>query len=114
MSFGCSLGGLSACCVGAAPAPVNMPPTHRVMGPAGPFNNIMDKNPIVNVPSYGMCLVVPSVPKPCVPAAAPWAPPVPTIMLGGSPAFNNSAKAVCSLGGVVSIMVMTQPSVMFG
>lgn len=115
MAFGGSLGGVTLCCVGAAPVPINMPPMHMVLGPSGPFNNIMDKDPIVNIPTYGVCLIVPALPKPCVPAvSAPWTAPVPTILLGGKPAFNNTAKAMCSLGGVISIFAPTQPTVMFG
>lgn len=112
MALGGSLGGVSLCSFGTVPVPVNMPPIHMVMGPSGPFNNMMDKNPIMNIPSYAVCTV--PVPKPCVPSVpGPWLAPIPTIMIGNSPVFDNSAKAICALGGIVSIMAPTQPKVFF-
>ncbi|MEL6765203.1 MAG: PAAR-like protein, partial [Cyanobacteria bacterium J06607_6] len=52
------------------------------------------------------------VPTPCVPAVvAPWAPGSPTVMLANFPALNNSSKAVCTIGGAISINFAGQATV---
>jgi hypothetical protein len=114
MACGGSLGGVTMCSMGPAPLPLAMLPMYCVLGPTGPFTNMNSTLPIVNVPSRGVCLV-PPIPKPCVPAMAPaWVPPIPFVLIGNAPVHDNTAIAICTLGGVVNIVVPTQFMVMFG
>ena len=83
-----------------------------------PAGTIMDHQPIVNVPPFGMCssLANPTVaaataaalgaltPMPCLPVTpAPWVVGSPTVLIGNMPALNNSSKLMCSWGGVIQI-----------
>ncbi len=114
MAFGGSAGGMSLCIMGIVPLPIMMLPVSRVLGPSGPFGNMMDKVTIMNIPSFGMCKL-PPFPKPCMPSVpGPWIVPKVTVMIGGKPAFDSSAKSICALGGMIEIKAPTQPSVMFG
>lgn len=111
------MGATLQCTMGAAPSQlVVAPPPVLAEGPAAA--NIMDFAPAVNIMPFGMCksLANPTVaaataaalgvltPMPCVPVTvAPWAPGVPTVMLRGMPALNNSSKCMCMWAGVISI-----------
>ncbi|WP_172619356.1 DUF4280 domain-containing protein [Candidatus Sneabacter namystus] len=113
MAFGLSAGGLMMCVLGAAPMPNKTLPKSKVLGPSGFFGNIMDKLPMVNIGSFVMC-TLPPFPKPCTaPIASPWIPPKVKILISNMPAEDNSGKAMCSLGGMVSISVPTQFKVLF-
>ena len=106
------------CSFGAAPSSLMVLPNARVIAENRPMACILDNKPLVNVQSFGTCssLANPTVssataaamgvltPMPCVPViAAPWAPESPTVLVGGSPAINNSCKLMCNWGGVISI-----------
>lgn len=110
------------CTFGAAPSILNVLPLNRVMS-AMPLATIMDKNPIVNIPPFGMCSspMNPQViaataaalgvltPAPCMPVLpAPWAPGSPTVLIGNYPALNQNSKIFCAWGGVIQI---TNPGV---
>ncbi|MCB1767467.1 MAG: DUF4280 domain-containing protein [Candidatus Competibacteraceae bacterium] len=100
-------------------------PINRVMTSNQPAANIMDNKPIVNIPTFGMCmsptnpafvsataaaLGVPT-PVPCVPATpAPWITGAPTVMLGNMPALNNTSVLACVLGapGCITITMPGQ------
>jgi hypothetical protein len=102
-----------------------VPPLNRVMTSNQPAANIMDNKPIVNIPTFGMCmsptnpafvsatsaaLGVPT-PVPCVPATpAPWITGAPTVMLGNMPALNNTSVLACVLGapGCITITMPGQ------
>ena len=119
------MGGLMLCSFGVAPASlVITQPT--VMASKLPAANIMDYIPITNIPPFGMCSSIanPTVasataaasgvltPMPCVPnVVAPWAPGSPTVMVRKMPALNNSSKAACLWGGVISISYAGQATV---
>lgn len=105
---------LTTCSFGVAPVPLMATNALTVLGLNQPAATIMD---LPKVP-YGVCssLANPSVasataaawgvltPMPCTPAvAAPWVPGCPTVLVGGMPALNDSSKAICSFGGVISI-----------
>ncbi len=97
-----------------------------VLAPA-PVASIMDYAPVVNIPTFGMCITqsnpavaaataaalgVPT-PAPCVPAtAAPWIPTAPTVMVGTFPALCQGSTCMCSYGGVIQITVPGQFTVM--
>jgi hypothetical protein len=121
------MGAMLMCSFGAAPCSLIVLPAKRVMAGSVPAANIMDYAPIVNIPTFGMCNtpsnpVVASAtaaalgvltPMPCVPAtAAPWAPGSSTVMIGNMPALNSTSKCMCSYGGVISITMAGQFTVM--
>jgi hypothetical protein len=98
----------------------------KVLTPA-PAATIMDHNPIVNIPPFGMCTSIanPTVasataaalgvltPMPCIPnTPAPWAPGSPKVLLGGYPALTNTSQLVCMYGGTISIISPGQTKVM--
>ena len=114
MAFCTGIGGLSLCVMGVAPMSLIMLPKHMVMGPTGPLGNIMDTIPMLNIPSYVMCNSTLPIPKPCIPSTTPWCAPVPTVLIDNMPAFDNTAKSICALGGVVNIMVPTQFNLLVG
>jgi len=108
------------CTMGAAPASMMVLPTARVMVEGRPAGTIMDNLPMVNIPTFGMCLSLsnPQVaaataaalgvltPMPCVPVmASPWAPGAAKTLIAGKPALTSDAKANCAWGGVVSVTV---------
>ncbi len=75
--------------------------------------NIMDNKPMVNVPSFGMCMSPTNpqfiaataaalgtpTPVPCVPVLpAPWVPGVPNVLVSNQPAIDNTCMLTCALG----------------
>ena len=121
------MGATLMCSFGTAPSSLSVLPASMVQACSMAAANIMDNKPMVNIMSFAMCSspANPTVaaataaamgvltPMPCVPAtAAPWTPGVPTVMIGGKPALNNSCKCLCSYGGVISISVPGQTTVM--
>ena len=126
MSQQVCMGAMTQCTFGLAPSTLMVIPINRVMT-GTPAANIMDNKPMVNVMPFGMCqslanpMVVSAtaaalgvlVPMPCIPMTmAPWMPGAPTVMLGNMPTLNNSSKLMCIWGGVISINVPGQFTVM--
>ena len=114
------------CTFGAAPSALMVLPLHRTMTGA-PAANIMDNVPMLNIMPFGMCncpanpMVAAATaaalgvltPMPCIPVtAAPWAPGSPTVLLDSMPTLQNSSKLMCNWGGVISILVPGQMTVM--
>ena len=104
------------CSMGAAPTALNVIP-HGALTTQLPLANIMDDT-IVNLPTFGMCMSPsnPTVaaatsaalgvltPMPCVPAImAPWVVGSIPVLLENIPVLNDTSKAICNWGGVVSI-----------
>ena len=92
-----------------------------------PAANIMDNKPMVNVMPFVMCQSMANpmvaaataaalgvlVPMPFIPmTTAPWLPGAPTVLIGNMPALGNSSKLMCMWGGVISINVPGQFTVM--
>lgn len=109
-------GSMMMCSFGAAPSALGVLPTNKAMI-GSPAANIMDNKPMVNIPTFGMCMSLanPTVasataaalgvltPMPCVPnTVAPWAPGASTVMLGGMPALDNVSTCTCMWGGVIT------------
>ena len=104
------------CSFGAAPSTLIVNSQTTVMVASKPAATIMDCKPMGNIPPFGMCSCpanpatvkpppVMFAPAPCVPViTAPWTPGSPTVLLGGSPALNNSSKLMCAWGGVISVL----------
>lgn len=120
-------GAMTQCTFGVAPGSLMVIPISRVMAGGPPAANIMDNKPMANVMPFGMCqsmanpMVAAStaaalgvlVPMPCIPMTmAPWVPGAPTVLLGNMPALNNSSKLMCMWGGVISINLPGQFTVM--
>lgn len=113
------------CTFGAAPSVLNVLPQAKVMNVMAAAT-IMDNKPIVNITPFGMCMSMSNpmvaaataaalgvlTPMPCIPVTtAPWAPGSPTVIIGGSPALNNSSKLMCAYGGVISVNVPGQTTI---
>jgi hypothetical protein len=112
------MGAMMQCSFGVAPSALIVLPVNRVMVEGRPAANILDHQPVANIPTFGMCtaptnpaviaataaaLGVPT-PAPCVPVIpAPWAPGSPTVPIGNMPALNDKSKCMCTWAGVISI-----------
>jgi hypothetical protein len=120
-------GAMTKCTFGVAPGALMVIPISRVMAGGPPAANIMDNKPMANVMPFGMCQSMANpmvaaataaalgvvVPMPCIPMTmAPWVPGAPTVLLGNMPALNNSSKLMCMWGGVISINLPGQFTVM--
>ena len=104
------------CSFGAAPSTLIVNSQTTVLVASKPAATIMDCKPMGNIPPFGLCSCpanpatvkpppVMFAPAPCVPViTAPWTPGSPTVLLGGSPALNNSSKLMCAWGGVISVL----------
>ncbi|MDR2157590.1 MAG: DUF4280 domain-containing protein [Clostridiales Family XIII bacterium] len=105
------------CSFGTAPSTLMVTSNTKVLTPA-PAATIMDKNPMVNFPPFGMCtsLMNPTVasataaalgvltPMPCIPnTVAPWAPGSAKVIIGSYPALSNTSQLMCVYGGIVMI-----------
>jgi hypothetical protein len=117
-------GAMMTCSFGVAPAPLNVLPTNKVMVGGVPASNIMDHQPMVNIPTFGMCssLANPTVasatsaamgvltPMPCIPnTVSPWTPGASKTMIGNMPALDETSKCNCMWGGLISITFAGQP-----
>lgn len=111
-----------SCSFGAAPSTLNIAPENGVIGNA-PIACITDNAVMKNVSTFGMCTSLgnPQVasataaalgvltPQPCMPAlAAPWAPPVPNVLIGTTPAIDMSSQLMCSYGGIIKLISPVQ------
>jgi hypothetical protein len=118
MAIQVCMGATLQCSFGAAPSALTVLPANRVLTGV-PAANIMDHAPMVNILPFGVCssLANPTVaaataaalgaltPMPCVPVTpAPWVVGSPTVLIGNMPALNNSAKLMCTWGGVIQIV----------
>lgn len=111
-------GAMITCSFGAAPASMIVVPKNMVNAGGQPAANIMDHQPMANIPMFGMCSAPanPAViaataaklgvftPVPCVPATvSPWVPGSPTVMVGGMPALQSSCQLMCMWAGVITV-----------
>ena len=110
------------CSFGAAPAALIVLPISRVIVSNQPAATITDSAPMMNSPTFGMCMTLtnPAVaaatsaalgvftPAPCIPVTVPWAPGSATVLIGGKPALNNSSTCSCTWGGVITVVMPGQ------
>jgi len=104
------------CTFGTAPSVLNVLPVKRVMTCNFPAATIMDHIPMVNILPFVMCtsLANPMVaaattaafgvltPMPCIPVTtSPWILGKPTILIGNTPAIDNTCKCMCNWGGCI-------------
>jgi hypothetical protein len=117
------------CAQGTTPAILNVLPIARVLSGGRPVAAIEDHEPLIEVPTFGMCrsLTNPEVasataaaegkltPMPCIPAlAAPWIPGNPTVMVGGQPVVAESSMLTCTFAGEITITQTGQETVITG
>jgi hypothetical protein len=116
-------GSMLACNMGAAPAPLIVPPMPgKPLVANMPVASILDMVPLTNIPTFGMCksMLNPEVqlatiaaqgtltPMPCVPmTVAPW---VPGTMATAEalPLATKASICVCSWGGEISVEMPEQ------
>lgn len=94
-------------------------PARKVLLEGKQMGNVMDFQPIVCIPSFGMCssLANPQVasataaafgaltPMPCAPnTVAPWKPGKPDLLVENAPALLNTDTCQCLWGGVISFV----------
>jgi hypothetical protein len=113
------MGAMLQCSFGATPSSLIVIPKGPPTMAGGPLAaTIMDFAPIANIPPFGMCSSIANpmvaaataaafgvlTPMPCIPVTvAPWVVGAPTVLINNFPALNNSAKCMCTWGGVISI-----------
>ena len=111
-------GATLTCSFGLAPGQLVVLPTGRVMTSSQPAATIMDHQPLVNIMPFGVCtsLANPMVaaatsaalgvltPQPCIPnTVAPWMPGAATVLVGNTPALDNTCTAMCLWGGLIQV-----------
>lgn len=116
-------GAILKCSFGLAPSNLVVLPVNSTITSNQPAANIMDHIPMTNIIPFGMCTspANPAVaaataaalgvltPQPCIPnTPAPWAPGVPTVLIGNQPAVDNNCKLMCVWGGVIEIVMPGQ------
>jgi len=113
------MGAMMACSFGMAPSSlIVVPKGTPIMAGGLPAANIGDSLPIVNIPTFGMCITPtnPAVaaataaalgvltPMPCIPVTtAPWVPGSVTTMINEMPALTNTSTCLCTWGGMITI-----------
>lgn len=114
---------LLKCTMGVAPVPITIVGT--ITGMNLPLANIKDSTPFVNILPFGMCMnpLNPAVAAiiasslgtvqvgPCVPLPTPWTPIAPTIQINNLPILTNTATKLCYPGGIITIAVITTPTI---
>ena len=73
--------------------------SHKVQINGKDRGNISDAVPLKNVAPFGNCLVVPSMPRPCMPACSIWIAGKSDVLVGKLPALLDSDITVCPAGG---------------
>lgn len=106
------------CPFGAAPASLLATSAPTVLIEGKPAATIADSAPIVNIPSFGMCMSLanPQVaaataaalgvltPMPCIPVTTPWVNGAQQTLVAGKPALTAGAMCTCAYGGVIQIV----------
>lgn len=115
-----------SCSFGVAPSSLVVLPAKMVNGAKLPIATIMDHIPTINIMPFGMCssLANPTVaaattaalgvltPMPCVPVTtAPWVPGKPMVMVGKTPALDQTSKCLCNWGGIIQFAAAGQGTV---
>lgn len=115
--------GQMTCSFGTAPSVLNILPVKRVMTANLPAATIMDHIPLVNILPFVMCTSIANpmvatataaalgvlTPMPCIPVtSSPWLPGKPTILIGGTPALDDTCKCMCNWGGCIQFSTAGQ------
>lgn len=115
------------CSFGTAPSTYMALPIHQTLTMDKPAANIMDHAPFLNILPFGLCLTITNpmvaaataaalgvlTPMPCIPATtAPWIIGEPTILLSNMPTLSNTSILMCQWGGVITIAMPGELTVM--
>ena len=107
---------MMTCSFGMAPSSFVANPARLILLSGKTKGNIMDFQPISNIPPFSMCVTLsnPTVaaataaaqgvltPMPCIPViVSPWAPGNPKVLVQGQPALMKSCQCMCAWGGVI-------------
>ena len=93
-------GAMLTCTMSAAPGTLKVLPVRRVKLGGSPRANIGDSKPIVNIPTFGTCLI-PGAPKPCTPACVMWLAGKMDVLVENLPALLSTSTLICTAGGGV-------------
>jgi len=119
-------GAVLRCSFGVAPSTLIVLPTNKTLACYMPAATIMDYVPLMNIMPFGMCqsptnpVVIAATaaklgvftPMPCIPAVVlPWVPGSPKVLIGGTPALNDSSQCVCLWAGIIQITFSGQTTV---
>ena len=115
----CNLATLQ-CSFGVAPGPFTVLPINRKTTTEEPSGTVWDNKPMVNIPTFGMCITQsnPAVaaataaalgtptPAPCVPATGttPWFPGSTNVTLADMQTIEQTDKLMCMWLGVISVV----------
>lgn len=106
------------CSFGVASAVLNVLPKSNVVNQM-PVATVLDYQPLVNIPNFGMCssMMNPTVasataaamgiltPMPCMPVIlAPWMPGSSNVLIGNVPALTDSCQCSCMYGGLIKVV----------
>lgn len=121
MSYMVKDGAMLCCSFSVPPRPgkLKVLPLNRVRVEGRWAATIMDHVPMVNIPSFGMCLaptnplvikntaLAGGIPTPdtCTPVTpAPWINGATSVQIGSMPALDSSAQCLCAWLGVITIL----------
>ena len=102
------MGAQMMCEFGASPMPLAVIPEGAIVNATATAATIMECEPFVNIPPFGICNS-PSNPAavaakaagataPCTPVTTPWVPGAPTVLINGMPALTSESRCSCALG----------------
>ncbi len=115
------------CSFGSLPVPLALSPEKRVLVSGRPAAVITDARPLLNILPFGLCSCPANptvaaasglaaggvVPMPCIPAVlGAWISGKPSVLIGGVPALDSNSRLLCRYGGVISIQIPGQFSVL--
>ncbi len=105
------------CTFGAAPATFSSS-TIKVKCMNQPAGTIQDFAPMMNIPTFGMCLSLANpmvasatsaaqgvlTPQACIPVTtSPWSPGCATVLIENKPALNDVSTCMCTWAGSISV-----------
>lgn len=90
-----------------------------------PVGNIDDGEPLINIPSFGLCksMANPAVaaataaalgvltPQPCVPVTKAWMPKQTKMLSNGKPVLTRDCTCMCAYGGQIMVSNPSQHAV---
>lgn len=117
MSEFASMTAMCKCTMGTSPTTLVVLPTNMTFTQMKPAATILDAKPMLNLPTFGMCMSLANpmvaaataaalgvlTPMPCIPMTQAWLPGYPMALIKGKPATIKPCKAICAYAGVVSI-----------
>lgn len=93
------------CAAGSAPSALTVIGT--TIAGEGILGNISSAIPFVNIESFATCSILAAetlgVDTTCVPATESWVPGVPTVLVGGECALDQTSILMCDIGGVITV-----------